>query len=88
MLIKITKLVAQHMLYDSNPLCCLGRNLFKMLRTVCQKICIVGRGDNRAVTELSFAHVTTKTLANSGVFGFFRKKCWRKKLSPLIQITF
>ena len=45
------------------------------------------RGDNRAVTELSFAHVTIKTLAYSGVFGFFRKKS-SKKLLPPTQITF
>ena len=34
-------------------------------------VLIVGRGDKRAVTELSFPHVTTKILAYSGVFGFF-----------------
>ena len=33
---------------------------------------LIGRGDNRAVTALSFAHVTTKTRACAGVFGFFR----------------
>ena len=32
----------------------------------------LGRGNNRAMTELSFGHVTTKTWAYSGVFGFFR----------------
>ena len=47
----------------------------------------VGRGDNRAVTELSFAHVTNKTWAYSGVFGFFRKK-FQQKTVPPTQITF
>ena len=42
----------------------------------------LGGEDNRAVTELSFGHVTIKTWAYSGVFGYFRKKFWRKKLSP------
>ena len=32
----------------------------------------VGEGDTRVVTKLGFAHVTTKTLAYLGVFGFFR----------------
>ena len=40
---------------------------------------LVGRGDNRAVTELSFAHVTW---AYFGVFGFFRQQFWQKKVSP------
>ena len=35
-----------------------------------------------AVIELSFGHITTKTLASSGVFGFFRKKFWQKKCPP------
>ena len=39
-------------------------------------------GDNRAVTELSFGHVTTKTWAYSGVFGFFRKTFWQKNCPP------
>ena len=43
---------------------------------------LLGRGDNRAVPELGFAHVTTKTWAYSGVFGFFRKKCRRKNCRP------
>ena len=42
---------------------------------------LVGWGDNKAVTELSFGHVTSKTWAYSGVFGFFRKK-FRQKNSP------
>ena len=33
-----------------------------------------GGGYIRAVTEVGFAHVTTKTWAYLGVFGFFRKK--------------
>ena len=32
---------------------------------------MLGRGDNRGVTKLGFAHVTTKTLAYLGVFGLF-----------------
>ena len=31
---------------------------------------VKGGGDNRAATELGFRHVTTKTWAYSGVFGF------------------
>ena len=38
----------------------------------------LGGGGNRAVTELSFGHVTTKTWAYSGVFGFFSKNVWQK----------
>ena len=49
---------------------------------------LVGRGDNRAVTELGFAHVTTKTWVYSGVFSFFRNFCWQKKLSPPHQNHF
>ena len=48
----------------------------------------VGRGDNRAVTELGFAHVTTKTWAYSRVFGFFRKKIRQENCPPPTQITF
>ena len=43
---------------------------------------VLGRGDNRAVTELGFAHVTTKTWAYSEVFDFLRKKIWRKNCPP------
>ena len=32
-----------------------------------------GGGYNRAATELSLGHITTKIGAYSGVFGFFRK---------------
>ena len=46
-----------------------------------------GRGDNRAATELSFGHVTTKTWANSVVFGFFRKN-FITKYVPSAQIIF
>ena len=42
----------------------------------------VGRGDNRAVTELGFAHVTTKTWAYFGVFSFFRKNFGEKTVPP------
>ena len=42
----------------------------------------VGSGDNRASTQSSFTHVTTNTWAHSQVFGFFRKKFRRKKMSP------
>ena len=45
-----------------------------------------GRGDNWAVTEISFAHVTTKTWAYSGLFGFIRKKCWQKKTVPTPEL--
>ena len=38
--------------------------------------------DNRTVTELSFAHVTTNTLTYSGVFGVFRKKTLAQKKAP------
>ena len=41
----------------------------------CSKVTIVPYcrgGDNRAVTELGFAHDTTKTWAYLGKFGFFR----------------
>ena len=41
----------------------------------------LGRGENRTVTELGFAHVTTKTWAYSRVFGFFRKNIWQKNCS-------
>ena len=34
---------------------------------------MAGLVDNRAVTELIFVHVTTKTWAYFGVFGFFRQ---------------
>ena len=51
-------------------------------------ICIlVGRGDSRAVTELSFTHVTTKTWAYFGVFGFFITK-FCKIMPPPTQATF
>ena len=43
---------------------------------------ISGRGDNRAVTEFGFAHVTTKTWAYLGVFGFIRKIFVKKKMPP------
>ena len=43
---------------------------------------IIGRGDNKAVTELSFAHVTTKTWTYSRVLAFSEKKNLLKKLSP------
>ena len=43
---------------------------------------MIGRGGNRAVTELSFAHVTTKPSAYSGVFGFFRQKSLQKNCPP------
>ena len=33
---------------------------------------LVGEGDNRAVTEIGFSSVTTKTWAYLGVFGFIR----------------
>ena len=46
---------------------------------VCTKL---GGEDIRAVTELGFGHVTTKTWAYFGVFGFFRYKFWRKNLFP------
>ena len=42
----------------------------------------LGGRDNRAVTELSFGHVTTKTSAYSGEFGFFRKKILQKENPP------
>ena len=35
----------------------------------------VGSGDNRAMTRLGFAHVTTKTYAYLWVYGFFRFFC-------------
>ena len=35
------------------------------------------------MTDLSLGYVTTKTWAYSGMFGFFRKKFQRKKMSPL-----
>ena len=41
-----------------------------------------GEGDNRALTEWGFAHVTTKTWAYLGVFGFFRKMFVKKKWPP------
>ena len=34
------------------------------------------------VEELSFAHVTTKTIAYSGVFDFFRQKLGQKSPTP------
>ena len=50
-----------------------------MLKIISQKItllinheAVLGKGDNRTVTELSFAHVTTKIWAYSGVFSFLR----------------
>ena len=49
-----------------------------------------GGGDSGAVTELGFPHVSTKTWAYLGVFGFFRKKFVYKKYPPppsLCQIT-
>ena len=39
---------------------------------------ILRRGDNRSVTELIFAHISTKIWAYSVVFDFFRKKIWQK----------
>ena len=42
----------------------------------------IGRGDNRAVTELGFAHVNTKTYAYLGVLGFFKKNFANKKCPP------
>ena len=50
---------------------------------------MVGRMDNRAVKELSFAHVTTKIWAYSRVFGFIRKIFGEKTFPPHpTQITF
>ena len=49
---------------------------------LCHLFSLVGRGDNRAVTELSFAPVTTKNWENSGVFGFYREKFWQKSAPP------
>ena len=48
-----------------------------------------GRGDYRAVPELSFGQVTTKTWAYSGVFGFFRKNpaYRRHQVSRAIRIV-
>ena len=43
---------------------------------------ILRRGDNRSVTELSFAHISTKIWAYSVVFNFFRKKIWQKNGPP------
>ena len=42
----------------------------------------LGGGDKRAVTELGFAHVTTKSLAYLGMFSFFRKKFFKKNAPP------
>ena len=42
----------------------------------------VGGGDNRVVTELGFAHVTTKSWAYLGVFGFFKNNFGKKKMPP------
>ena len=36
-------------------------------------------GDKRALTKLILANITTKTLAYSEVFGFFRTTCHKKK---------
>ena len=46
-----------------------------------------GGGDIRALSELSFRHVTTKTWAYFSVLGFFRKKFITKYVPPT-QITF
>ena len=43
---------------------------------------MLGGGDKRAVTELGFAHVTTKSLAYLGMFGFFRNFFFCKKMPP------
>ena len=43
----------------------------------------IGRGDNRAVTDLGFAHVTTKTWAYLGVFGSFRNFAQLLSVIPL-----
>ena len=45
-------------------------------------------GDNRALMELSFWHVTTKTRAYSEAFGFFRIFFGSKKVPSPCQITF
>ena len=47
-----------------------------------------GEGDNRALTELGFAHVTTKTWAYLGVFGFFRKMFVKKMPPPMAKSHF
>ena len=49
---------------------------------------ILRRGDNRAVTGLSFTHITTKIWAYSVVFDFFRKQFLAKKTVPPTQIIF
>ena len=41
-----------------------------------------GVGVNKAVTKLSFGHITTKTWAYSGVFGFSEKSFGKKNLPP------
>ena len=41
-----------------------------------------GGRDNKAAANFSFGHVTTKTWAYSGVFGFFRKKNLSQNLFP------
>ena len=51
-----------------------------------------GGGDNRAVTELSFVHITTKTWTYCGVFGFFRRKkncqeIFSPRLNPFFENT-
>ena len=38
--------------------------------------------------ELHFGHITTKILAYSGVFDFFRYKCWQKNFPPQPKFTF
>ena len=53
--------------------------------------CLIRGRDNRALTELSFRHVTTKTFAYSELFGFFRENFWQKLCPPpptSTQITF
>ena len=48
----------------------------------------LGSGDNRALTQSSFTHVTTNTWPHSEVFGVFQKKLSMKKCIPPGQITF
>jgi hypothetical protein len=51
-------------------------------------ISTLGRGDTRAVRKSNFAHITTKTWAYSGVFGFSRQQFWEKTAPTPTQITF
>ena len=47
-----------------------------ILKKIFEVLCciLVGGEDNRAVTDLDFPHVTTKSWAYFGVFNFIRKK--------------